>query len=64
MSGRSQVEAGRAALRYGDKVLIRDGSRLDGTEGLVFRVKDGEVQVLLDREVFWIVAEQQLVCLK
>lgn len=52
------------ALRYGDKVMICDGSRLDGCEGVVFRTKGGEVQVLLDREVFWLVTEQQLERLK
>jgi hypothetical protein len=51
----------RQGLRYGARVVIRDGSKLDGCEGIVFRTKDGEVQVLLDREVFWMVAEQQLV---
>ncbi|MCM2264110.1 MAG: hypothetical protein NDI73_02850 [Desulfuromonadales bacterium] len=54
----------RAPLHYGDKVKIHDGSRLDGLEGVVFRIKDGEVQVLLDQEVFWFVAEQKLETLK
>lgn len=40
-------------FRYGDKVTIRDGSRLDGAVGTVYQVKDGLVLVLVDREVFW-----------
>ena len=47
-------------FRYGDKVIIRDGSMLDGSVGIVYRVNDNEVQVLLDREVFWIVSEPRL----
>lgn len=47
-------------FRYGDKVIIRDGSMLDGAAGIVYRVNAGEVQVLLDREVFWIVSETRL----
>jgi hypothetical protein len=58
-----QLDRRQPRLRYGAKVLIRDGSKLDGCEGIVFRSKDGEVQVLLDREVFWLVTEQQLVLL-
>lgn len=47
-------------FRYGQKVVIRDGSGLDGAEGIVFRVNPEGIQVLLDREVFWIVAAHQL----
>lgn len=47
-------------FRYGEKVIIRDGSRLDGAVGVVYRVNNGEVQVLIDREVFWVVAETLL----
>lgn len=47
-------------FRYGEKVIIRDGSGLDGMAGLVYSVKDGLVQVLLDREVFWMVMENCL----
>ncbi|TLM68464.1 MAG: hypothetical protein FDZ69_02475 [Deltaproteobacteria bacterium] len=47
-------------FRYGEKVVIRDGSRLDGAEGIVLRVNSGEIQVLLDREVIWMVTEQHL----
>ena len=48
------------AYRYGDKVIIRDGSSLDGTVGIAYNVKEGRVLVLLDREVFWEVSEQWL----
>ncbi|NJC89323.1 MAG: hypothetical protein FIB02_12475 [Desulfuromonas sp.] len=54
----------RPVLRYGDRVIIHDGSKLDGSEGLVYKIVNGEVQVLLDREVFWMVAEQDLEPLK
>jgi hypothetical protein len=47
-------------VRYGSKVIIRDGSQLDGTAGIVYHVKDGQVAVLLDREVLWVVRAQQL----
>lgn len=47
-------------IRYGDKVVIRDGSLLDGAVGIVYKIRDGEVQILIDREVFWLVAEDQL----
>ena len=61
MTPKQQPDRRQQGLRYGAKVMIRDGSKLDGCEGIVFRVKDGEVQVLLDREVFWMVTERQLV---
>ena len=48
------------AFKYGAKVIIRDGSLLDGTPGVVYSVKDGRVLVLIDREVFWEVSEQWL----
>lgn len=63
MTSKQQLDHSQQGLRYGAKVKIRDGSKLDGCEGIVFRVKAGEVQVLLDREVFWLVTEQQLVLL-
>jgi cation transport regulator ChaC len=40
-------------LKFGDKVLIRDGSALDGVEGVVYRIADEKISVLLDREVIW-----------
>jgi len=47
-------------FRYGEKVVVRDGSKLDGSSGIVYSVKDGQVMVLIDREVLWPVAETQL----
>ena len=40
-------------LKFGDKVIIRDKSALEGVEGVVYRIADGQVTVLLDREVLW-----------
>lgn len=41
-------------VKYGDKVIIHDGSRLDGCRGIVYKVVDEDVvQILLDREVIW-----------
>ncbi len=40
-------------LKFGDKVIIRDGSGLDGVEGVIYRIGDEQVSVLLDREVIW-----------
>ncbi|PLX87875.1 MAG: hypothetical protein C0614_02765 [Desulfuromonas sp.] len=41
-------------IKYGDKVIIRDGSRLDGCVGIVYKlVDDQQAHVLLDREVVW-----------
>lgn len=42
-------------IKFGDKVIIRDGSRLDGVEGIVYRVDADRVSILLDREVIWYV---------
>lgn len=40
-------------LKFGDKVIIKDSSALDGVEGVVYRIGGGKVTVLLDREVLW-----------
>ena len=40
-------------LKFGDKVIIRDKSALEGVEGVVYRIADGQITVLLDREVLW-----------
>ncbi len=47
-------------VRYGNKVRICDGSPLDGAVGVAYDVKLERVWVLLDREVFWAVAPEQL----
>ena len=40
-------------LKFGDKVIIRDKSALEGVEGVVYRIAGGQITVLLDREVLW-----------
>lgn len=45
-------------LKFGDGVIIRDGSLLDGQNGIVYSVEGNRVAVLVDREVFWPVASE------
>ncbi|PLX72188.1 MAG: hypothetical protein C0614_14005 [Desulfuromonas sp.] len=41
-------------IKYGDKVIICDCSRLDGCVGIVYKLVDDETaHVLLEREVIW-----------
>lgn len=40
-------------MKFGDKVIIRDGSKLDGCVGIVYRLEEERAVVLLDREVLW-----------
>ena len=40
-------------LKFGDKVIIRDGSPLDGVEGIIYRIEVNRISVLLEREVVW-----------
>ncbi|MDT8441520.1 MAG: hypothetical protein RQ723_07655 [Desulfuromonadales bacterium] len=41
-------------IKYGDKVTICDGSRLDGCMGIVYkRVDEAMAHVLLERQVIW-----------
>ena len=48
-------------VSFGDKVIIRDGSRLDGCVGIVYKLVDEEtVHVLLEREVIWPVTIDKL----
>ena len=48
-------------IKYGDKVTICDGSRLDGSVGIVYKlVDDLSVYVLLEREVIWPVKIEDL----
>jgi len=48
-------------VKYGSKVLIRDHSVLDGCQGVVIKVSNENVaDVLLDREVLWPVALNEL----
>lgn len=46
--------------KFGEKVIIRDGSLLDGAEGIVYRIEAERISVLLDKEVFWHVASEHL----
>lgn len=47
-------------LKFGDKVIIKDNSALDGVEGVVYRIGNGRVTVLLDKEVLWPVDQRDL----
>ena len=47
-------------LKFGDKVIIKDRSALDGVEGIVYRIDGGKISVLLDREVIWPVDHSDL----
>ena len=47
-------------MKFGDKVIIRDGSLLDGSNGIVYRLEEGKALVLIDKEVLWPVDEGDL----
>ena len=47
-------------MKFGDKVIIRDGSLLDGSNGIIYRIEEGKAVVLLDKEVLWPVGEVDL----
>ena len=47
-------------MKFGDKVVIRDGSRVDGCVGIVYRLEDEKAVVLLDKEVLWPVERHSL----
>lgn len=49
-------------IKYGDTVMIRDNTRLDGLSGLVIKVCQNNftAQILLDREVIWHVKLEDL----
>ena len=40
-------------MKFGDKVKINDGSKVDGCIGIIYRLEEGKVVVLLDKEVLW-----------
>ncbi len=41
-------------IKYGDKVLIRDQTKLEGTTGLVLKVSSDQVaDVLLDKAIIY-----------
>jgi len=48
-------------VKFGDKVRIMDGSKVDGCVGIVYRMEAEKAVVLLDREVLWPV---ELTCLE
>lgn len=48
-------------MKYGDKIIVRDGSRVDGCVGVVSRLEDEKVHLLLDKEVPWTVRRDRLV---
>jgi|GEM_PF-3238840 len=47
-------------LKFGDKVIIKDRSALDGVEGVVYRIDGEKISVLLDKEVIWPVDHSDL----
>jgi hypothetical protein len=47
-------------VRFGNTVMIHDGSALEGAVGIAYDVKPERVLVLLDREVLWPVDPQLL----
>ena len=48
--------------KFGDKVVIRDGSELNGVTGIVYQIDEDKVSVLLDKEVIWHVDPCDLDC--
>ncbi|MDT8441867.1 MAG: hypothetical protein RQ723_09430 [Desulfuromonadales bacterium] len=50
-----------ASIRYGDRVIVRDQSHLNGHVGIVYKIVNNQLaHVLLDREVIWPVNIEQL----
>ncbi len=47
-------------MKTGDIVVIRDGSLLEGSVGIVYRLEDGKAVVLLEKEVLWPVEQDNL----
>lgn len=47
-------------MKFGDKVIIRDGSQVDGCIGIVYRIEEERIFVLLEREVLWPVQHRYL----
>lgn len=48
-------------MKFGDKVIVRDGSKVDGCCGIIYRLEDEQAMVLLDREVLWPALKSNLV---
>lgn len=47
-------------MKFGDKVIIRDGSQVDGCVGIIYRLEEEKAVVLLDKEVLWPVEQYSL----
>ena len=47
-------------MKFGDKVIIRDGTLLDGCIGIIYRLEEEKAVVLLDKEVLWPVEQYSL----
>lgn len=47
-------------MKFGDKVVVRDGSQVDGNVGVVYRVEEENILVLLEKEVIWPVVRHSL----
>ena len=47
-------------LKFGDKVIVKDRSALDGVQGVVYRIDGEKISVLLDKEVIWPVDHSDL----
>ena len=48
-------------MKFGDKVVIQDGSRVDGCVGVVYCLGEEMIDVLLDREVIWPVRRDRVI---
>lgn len=49
-------------IKYGSKVIVRDGTQLEGEEGLVIKVlNDLDAEVLLDKQIIWPVKLERLI---
>ncbi len=47
-------------MKFGDKVIIKDGSKVDGCVGIVYHLEEEKAVVLLDKEVLWPVEQYSL----
>jgi len=47
-------------MKFGDKVIIKDGSSLEGSIGVIYRLEAGKAVVLLDKEALWPVEQDKL----
>jgi len=47
-------------MKFGDQDVIRDGSLLEGSAGIVWRHEDDKAVVLLEKEVLWPLKQDKL----